>query len=286
MKGANTPSLRIIALDALPREDMGQVVEGTGAIMPSHSTFSSLLAREHLDLSSLAPLMVDNMQVYTLSIELFPALKSNVCVVGSQAKNNLRQNGIKHEYWRGIPPIMKDYQGGVMLSLDVLRLKEKYGLGLDLLQKAGNQLKILPQRLGVDFLKERDAAFVKSRYIVHAELDSACELNDFFRLNCVFAKEHRSYWPIYKDPATALNLLRYRAVKGFINSSPPSTSPPLPATSPPCSSPPQAARPHLGPDREGYDREGRDHEVHDLVLVQIPENFLGVFPQFFVRTFP
>ena len=34
--------------------------------------------------------------------------------------------------------------------MDVLMLKEKYGLGLDLLQKAGNQLKILPHRVDMD----------------------------------------------------------------------------------------------------------------------------------------
>ena len=42
--------------------DTGQVVEGAGVIVTTHSTFSSLLARKHLDLSSLALLVVDNVQ--------------------------------------------------------------------------------------------------------------------------------------------------------------------------------------------------------------------------------
>merc|ERR1719273_1073910 len=51
-----------------------------------------------------------------------------------------------------------------------------------------------------------------------AKIDSACELIDFFRFNCFFAKELHGYQPISEDPSTTLNLLRYRALEGFIAS--------------------------------------------------------------------
>jgi len=58
----------------------------------------------------------------------------------------------------------------------------------------------------------------QAKTIIQAEIDSACELVDFFRFNCFFAKELHSYQPISEDPATTLNLLRYRALEGFIAS--------------------------------------------------------------------
>ena len=74
----------------------------------------------------------------------------------------------------------------------------------------------------------------QAKTIIQAEIDSACELIDFFRLlslkillppssllfrfNCFFAKELHSYQPISEDPSTTLNLLRYRALEGFIAS--------------------------------------------------------------------
>ena len=61
----------------------------------------------------------------------------------------------------------------------------------------------------------------QAKTIIQAEIDSARELINIFRFNCVFAKEHRSYWPIYKDPATALNLLRYGPLRVSSHPSPP-----------------------------------------------------------------
>merc|ERR1719233_2355342 len=58
----------------------------------------------------------------------------------------------------------------------------------------------------------------QAKTIVQAEIDSACELIDFFRFNCFFAKELLNYQPISEDPNTTLNLLRYRALEGFIAS--------------------------------------------------------------------
>ena len=58
----------------------------------------------------------------------------------------------------------------------------------------------------------------QAKTIIQAEIDSACELIDFFRFNCFFAKELHGYQPISEDPSTTLNLLRYRALEGFIAS--------------------------------------------------------------------
>jgi len=58
----------------------------------------------------------------------------------------------------------------------------------------------------------------QAKTIIQAEIDSACELVDFFRFNCFFAKELLKYQPISEDPSTTLNLLRYRALEGFIAS--------------------------------------------------------------------
>lgn len=58
----------------------------------------------------------------------------------------------------------------------------------------------------------------QAKTIIQAEIDAACELIDFFRFNCFFAKELHGYQPISEDPSTTLNLLRYRALEGFIAS--------------------------------------------------------------------
>ena len=53
---------------------------------------------------------------------------------------------------------------------------------------------------------------------IQAEIDAACELADFFRFNCFFAKELMKYQPISEDPNSVLNLMRYRPLEGFIAS--------------------------------------------------------------------
>ena len=55
-------------------------------------------------------------------------------------------------------------------------------------------------------------------YDIQAEIDAACELADFFRFNCFFAKELMKYQPISEDPNSVLNLMRYRPLEGFIAS--------------------------------------------------------------------
>merc|ERR1719326_2404645 len=58
----------------------------------------------------------------------------------------------------------------------------------------------------------------QSKTIIQAEIDAACELADFFRFNCYFAKELLKYQPISEDPDSVLNLMRYRPLEGFIAS--------------------------------------------------------------------
>jgi len=58
----------------------------------------------------------------------------------------------------------------------------------------------------------------QSKTIIQAEIDAACELADFFRFNCFFAKELMKYQPISEDPNSVLNLMRYRPLEGFIAS--------------------------------------------------------------------
>jgi len=58
----------------------------------------------------------------------------------------------------------------------------------------------------------------QAKTVIQAEIDSAAELIDFFRLNCFFAKELYKYQPISEDPAQTLNLMRYRSLEGFIAS--------------------------------------------------------------------
>ena len=57
-----------------------------------------------------------------------------------------------------------------------------------------------------------------NHYFLKAEIDAACELADFFRFNCFFAKELMKYQPISEDPSSVLNLMRYRPLEGFIAS--------------------------------------------------------------------
>merc|ERR1719273_2262889 len=58
----------------------------------------------------------------------------------------------------------------------------------------------------------------QAKTIVQGEIDAACELVDFLRFNCFFAKELYKFQPISEDPSTTLNLMRYRPLEGFIAS--------------------------------------------------------------------
>lgn len=56
----------------------------------------------------------------------------------------------------------------------------------------------------------------QSKTAIQAEVDSACELVDFFRFNLFFLKENAKYQPISPDAAVTRNSLRFRGIDGFI----------------------------------------------------------------------
>lgn len=56
----------------------------------------------------------------------------------------------------------------------------------------------------------------QAKTVIQAEIDSAAELIDFFRLNAFFLKEATKYQPISENPQVTKNSMRYRGIDGFI----------------------------------------------------------------------
>lgn len=56
----------------------------------------------------------------------------------------------------------------------------------------------------------------QSKTVIQAEIDSACELIDFFRFNVFFLKENAKYQPISENAAVTKNSQRFRGIDGFI----------------------------------------------------------------------
>lgn len=56
----------------------------------------------------------------------------------------------------------------------------------------------------------------QAKTVIQAEIDSAAELIDFFRLNAYFLKEATKYQPISEEPKVTKNTMRYRGIDGFI----------------------------------------------------------------------
>ncbi|XP_066595876.1 delta-1-pyrroline-5-carboxylate dehydrogenase, mitochondrial [Prorops nasuta] len=56
----------------------------------------------------------------------------------------------------------------------------------------------------------------QSKTVIQAEIDSAAELIDFFKIHGYFAKESLKYQPISTDPKETLNSSRYRGMDGFV----------------------------------------------------------------------
>nr|CAH7766881.1 unnamed protein product [Callosobruchus chinensis] len=56
----------------------------------------------------------------------------------------------------------------------------------------------------------------QAKTIIQAEIDSAAELIDFFRINAFFLKEATKYQPISEDPKVTKNSMRYRGFDGFV----------------------------------------------------------------------
>lgn len=51
---------------------------------------------------------------------------------------------------------------------------------------------------------------------IQAEIDSAAELIDFFKMHSYFLKEALKYQPISTNPKETLNIMRYRGMDGFV----------------------------------------------------------------------
>ncbi|XP_050313719.1 delta-1-pyrroline-5-carboxylate dehydrogenase, mitochondrial [Anthonomus grandis grandis] len=56
----------------------------------------------------------------------------------------------------------------------------------------------------------------QAKTVIQAEIDSAAELIDFFRLNAYFLKEATKYQPISENPKVTKNSMRYRGIDGFV----------------------------------------------------------------------
>lgn len=56
----------------------------------------------------------------------------------------------------------------------------------------------------------------QSKSVIQAEIDSAAELIDFFRMHGYFAKEALKYQPISPNSKETLNSMRYRGMDGFV----------------------------------------------------------------------
>ncbi|XP_071872389.1 delta-1-Pyrroline-5-carboxylate dehydrogenase 1 [Bombus fervidus] len=56
----------------------------------------------------------------------------------------------------------------------------------------------------------------QSKSVIQAEIDSAAELVDFFRMHAYFAKEALKYQPISTNSKETLNSMRYRGMDGFV----------------------------------------------------------------------
>ena len=107
----------------------------------------------------------------------------------------------------------------VKLSIDTAMAAKKDWEAVPINDKIQMFLKVADQMADV-YRADLNATTMlgQAKTIIQAEIDSACELIDFFRFNCFFAKELHGYQPISEDPSTTLNLLRYRALEGFIAS--------------------------------------------------------------------
>ncbi|XP_063984818.1 delta-1-pyrroline-5-carboxylate dehydrogenase, mitochondrial [Diachasmimorpha longicaudata] len=56
----------------------------------------------------------------------------------------------------------------------------------------------------------------QSKTVIQAEIDSAAELIDFFKIHSYFVKDALKYRPISPDASVTLNSMRYRGMDGFV----------------------------------------------------------------------
>ena len=84
--------------------DTGQVVETAGVLVTTHSTFSDLLARKHIDLPSLALLVVDNIQASFHNLETAGFLGQYVTMQNTWSQHcitwSIRKTWPFHRVWK------------------------------------------------------------------------------------------------------------------------------------------------------------------------------------------
>ncbi len=81
------------------------------------------------------------------------------------------------------------------------------------------------------FLLNAATMLGQSKTVHQAEIDSACELIDFYRFNPYYMSQIFAQQP--ESSAATWNYLDYRALEGFVFAVTRSISPPSPATCPP-----------------------------------------------------
>jgi 1-pyrroline-5-carboxylate dehydrogenase len=160
------------------------------------------------------------------------ALESALAKYGSQCEDipiviggkeyrtdNVQYQVMPHDHQKKVAKFYWATPELVQLSIDTALAAKKDWENVPINDKIQMFLKVADQ-MADQYRAELNATTMlgQAKTIIQAEIDSACELIDFFRFNCFFAKELHGYQPISEDPSTTLNLLRYRALEGFIAS--------------------------------------------------------------------
>jgi len=133
--------------------------------------------------------------------------------------DNVQYQVMPHDHQKKVAKFYWATPELVQLSIDTALAAKKDWEAVPINDKIQMFLKVADQ-MADQYRADLNATTMlgQAKTIIQAEIDSACELIDFFRFNCFFAKELHSYQPISEDPSTTLNLLRYRALEGFIAS--------------------------------------------------------------------
>jgi len=133
--------------------------------------------------------------------------------------DNVQYQVMPHDHQKKVAKFYWATPELVQLSIDTALAAKKDWEAVPINDKIQMFLKVADQ-MADQYRADLNATTMlgQAKTIIQAEIDSACELIDFFRFNCFFAKELHGYQPISEDPSTTLNLLRYRALEGFIAS--------------------------------------------------------------------
>ncbi|GAB4369631.1 MAG: L-glutamate gamma-semialdehyde dehydrogenase [Calditrichia bacterium] len=129
--------------------------------------------------------------------------KTGKCVL---PHNHKREIGIYHQAG----------EKEVQMAIDAAREARKKWAAMDWQDRASVFMKAA-QLLAGPWRDTLNAATMlgQSKNIFQAEIDSACELIDFFRFNCYYAMQIFEQQPPY-SPTGTLNYMEYRPLEGFV----------------------------------------------------------------------